>query len=229
MKTNELTEALRAELYDNKWCQQDFEKYDVDIIRESPEPFFWLCRTNGTSLMRCGIASLLKQFSNERGRFEVFRNPNAPIEGLLYYKNSAYPQKMFYWDGFSVQRITFDELEEIWHNLSSSLLGVLREEHSEEWEAREDILEIKFASDETARRYREALEVADNLADDSLARCVEGLRHHSRISMCHHILIGSDFVKYGFQFTEVIAGNPYIVGGIIPDFHKEHDRWQIHT
>lgn len=229
MKTNELIEALRAELYDNKWCQQDFEKYDVDIIRESPEPFFWLCRINGTNIMRCGMSSFLKRFGNERGRFEVFRNPNAPIEGLLYYKNSAYPQKCFYWDGFNLQYVTLDDVEEIWRNLSDGFLKELRVEHWKEWETREDILEVRFGSDGVARRYREALEVADNLADDSLARCVERLKHHPKISMCHYVLIESDFVKHGFQFTEVVAHNSYLVGGIIPDFHKEHDRWQIHT
>lgn len=229
MKTNELIEALRAELYDDKWCQQDFEKYDVDSIRESPESFFWLCRTSGTSIMHCGMSYLMKRFGDERVRFETFRNPNAPIDGLLFYKNSAYPQKCFYWDGFSLQRITFDELETVWHNLSNKFIEALREEHPEEWEAREDILEIHFASDEAARRYREALEFADNLADDSLARCVERLTHRSRISMCHYIMIEADFVKHGFRFTEVVASKPNLVGGIISDFHKTNNRWQIHT
>lgn len=224
MKTNELIEALRAELYDNKWCQQDFEKYDLPAIKESSAPFFWLCRINGTSLVSMDMGRLCRKFADHRNLFALFRNPNEPIEALLYYKTSAYPQKCFYWDGFNLQCVTLDDVEEIWHNLSDGLLEALREECSDEWAARDELLPVKFASGETEERYKKALEHSDSLADESLARCVERLTKHPRYSLYHHITIGSDFVEHGFTFGEFVDNKCVLSGGIIPDFHKGHDR-----
>lgn len=229
MKTNELIEALRSELYSDKYCISDFLKWDVPAIKASGEPFFWLVNTNGTHLVFCGTTRINEVLGTEAGRMRVFRDPHAPIAAITYYKDSAYPTKVFYWDGFNLQRVTIDEVCMIWDNLSERLIQRAMSEYPEEYAQRDALLPVRFASPETEERYKKSLEYSDDLADESLARCVERLTKYPRCAINQYILISTDFVEHGYDFAEMVNDKCAINGGIIPSFKKGYERWQIHT
>ncbi len=229
MTTENLIEALRSELYDDKYCQSDFEKYDVDAIQASSEPFFWLVNSCGTHLVYCGTSQINEMLESETGRMRVFQNPYSPIAAITYYRGSAYATKVFYWDGFNLQRITVDDCCLIWDHLAARSITKAREEYNDEWLIRNELLPIKFASKETEENYRESLEYSDALGDDSLARCVERLTKYQRVAADQYILISADFTEHGYCFGEMVNGECIMNGGIIPDLKKPEDRWQIHT
>lgn len=229
MKTNELIEALRSELYDDKYCISDFEKWDVSAIETSSEPFFWLVNTCGTHLVFCGTSQISEILGTEAGRMRVFRDPCSPIAAITYYKGSAYPTKVFYWDGFNLQRVTIDEVPMIWDNLSERSIQRAMSEYPEEYAQRDALLPVRFASLETEERYKKSLQYSDDLADESLARCVERLTKYPRMAINQYILISTDFVEHGYNFAEMTNNKCTINGGIIPNFKKGYERWQIHT
>lgn len=229
MKIDELIEALRSELYSDKYCISDFEKWDVSAIKASSEPFFWLVNTCGTHLVFCGTSQINEILRTEAGRMRVFRDPHAPIAAITYYKNSAYPTKVFYWDGFNLQRVTIDEVCMIWDNLSERPIQRAMLEYPEEYAQRDALLPVRFASSEAEERYKKSLEYSDELADESLARCVERLTKYPRMATNQYILISTDFVEHGYCFAEMVNDKCAINGGIIPCFRKGYERWQIHT
>lgn len=229
MKTREqLIEAMRNELFDSAYCMSDFSKWDVHAIECSLEPFFWLVST-GTHLVRCGTTQITGILGVEAGRMRVFRDPYSPISAITYYEHSNYPKKLFYWDGFDLHKITFEEARVIWGNLASWSIAQAKVEYVEEYRLRDELLPIKFASKETEESYRESLEYSDALGDDSLARCVERLTKYQRVAVDQYILISADFTEHGYCFGEMVNGECIMNGGIIPDLKKSEDRWQIHT
>lgn len=229
MTTNELIEALRSELFDDKYCISDFEECDVLAIKNSCEPFFWLINPCGTHLVYCGTTQINGMLATEMGRMRVFRDPRNSIASITYYKDSAYPTKVFYWDGLNLQRTSIEHCCIIWDRLSARSIARAREEHVDEWLNRNELLPVKFASKETEESYRKSLEYSNVLADESLTRCTERLTEHPRIAVDQYILISADFTKHGYCFSEIANGKCLISGGIIPNLDKAENRWQIHT
>lgn len=54
----EIINQMRDELYDTKSCQHDFEKYDVEALAKTNEPFFWMVRELGTTLCNIGFPNI---------------------------------------------------------------------------------------------------------------------------------------------------------------------------
>ena len=226
--TEEFIQQLRNELYSGKFCQSDFEKYDVASLQTSTEPFFWMCREQGTSLVFVGAASINEMLSTEAKRIQIFRDNHAPIGAFTYFANYK-NVKYFYYDGFKLAKISVYELVSIWEHLICDSLQKAEDEYIEEYQVCDLQLDVKFASDEDEKYYLETLEKADELADDSLARCVKRLTEWARCAVDHYIRICKDYVDNSFYFTEVINDEPRVCGGIIADMDKTDNRWTIHT
>lgn len=223
-----IIEQMRAELYDTRLCRSDFEKYDVESLEKNTEPFFWLVREHGTSLVKMGATEIARWFSKEHFRFEMFRNPKSPFESILYYKNYEHI-KVFYWDGFDLRHVTMQEAINIYSNLVVPMFAKKMNEHPEEYEMRDKPLEIRFMSETTEKRYQADLKYAESLNDTSLQDCVNRLSRWCRKAVNHYIAISSDFSEHGYCFCEMVNDEPNINGGIIMSQYAEKNRWSTHT
>ena len=224
----EIIEQMRAELYDSRLCRSDFEKYDVEELKENTEPFLWMAREHGTALLKIGSSEIERWFSNERNRFSMFRGHDAPFINISYYSNCEH-LKLFYWDGLDLRRITVQDAASIYDNLVMPMWKQMVKRYPEEYEIRDKPLEIRFVCEETEKRYQADLLYAQELNDTSLQDCVNRLSHWRRIAVDHYISISSDFTEHGYCFCEMENGKPLINGGIIMHQNAEKNRWSIHT
>lgn len=223
-----IIDQMRNELYNNKLCIEDFEKYDRQMIDERDgEPFFWLVRPMGTHFVQIGPTAMRHFMENQACRFSWFRDRNAPIMSVTYW-NEDPEFKYFFFDGLNLVRIEPDDVPEIFYNIWGNEYNLLKITHIEEFNMRDNILDVDM-SDETREKYCEALDFADTLEDTSLYDCLSRLQHHARFSCDHKIKVYTDFAKLSFGFTEMIDGQPRLVGGIIYSEHSEKNRWSIHT
>ena len=139
---NKFIEQMRAELYDTRLCRSDFEKYDVEELKENTEPFFWMVREHGTTLLKIGASEIARWFSNECCRFDMFRNPDAPFGYISYYSNYEH-LKIFYWDGLDLRRITMQDAANIYDNLVTPMWEQKIQQYPKEYEMRSKPLEIQ--------------------------------------------------------------------------------------
>lgn len=219
---------MRAELSDTRLCHSDFENYDVEELKENTEPFFWTVRKHGTTLLKIGASEITRWFSNECCRFDMFRNHDAPFVHISYY--SKYDHlKIFYWDGLDLRRISMQDAVEIYDNLVMPMWWQKIQQYPKEYEMRSKLLEIRFMSEETEKRYQADLLYAQGLNDTSLQDCVNRLSCWCRKAVDHYISISSDFTEHGYCFCEMVNGEPRINGGIIMSQYAEKNRWSIHT
>lgn len=225
---NKFIEQMRAELYDTRLCRSDFEKYDVEALKENTEPFFWLVRECGTSLLKIGASEITRWFSNEWGRFDMFRHPDYHFSCISCYSNYE-DLKVFYWDGLDLRRITMQDAANIYNNLVTPMWEQKIQQYPKEYEMRSKPLEIRFMSEETEKRYQADLLYAQGLDDTSLQDCVNRLSHWCRKAVDHYISISSDFTEHGYCFCEMVNGEPRINGGIIMSQYAEKNRWSTHT
>lgn len=225
---NKFIEQMRAELYDTRLCRSDFEKYDVEELKENTEPFFWMVREHGTTLLKIGASEIVRWFSNECCRFDMFRNPDAPFGYISYYSNYEH-LKIFYWDGLDLRRITMQDAANIYDNLVTPMWEQKIQQYPKEYKMRNQPLEIRFMSEETEKRYQADLLYAQGLDDTSLQDCVNRLSHWCRKAVDHYISISSDFTEHGYCFCEMVNGEPRINGGIIMSQYAEKNRWSTHT
>ena len=221
-------EQMRAELYDTCLCRSDFEKYDVEELKKNTEPFFWMVREHGTSLLKIGASEIERWFSNESCRFDMFRNPNSPFCYISYYSNCDH-LKIFYWDGLDLRRITMEDAANIYSNLVTPMWEQKIQQYPKEYEMCSKPLQIRFMSEETEKRYQTDLLYAQGLNDISLQNCVNRLSRWCRRAVDHYISISRDFTEHGYCFCEMINGEPRINGGIIMSQYAENNRWSIHT
>lgn len=225
----QVIDALRHELFDDIWCHNDFEKYDVPALKSSNEPFLWLVYPDGTHLTMCGASAISQLFDNEANRIQMFREPKAPISALLYQGKHNDRYKCFYWSGYKLERISVNEAADIWGNLIGQTLVKAQREHVEECHNCEDPLPIKFASEQAENAYLKETQLAKEMDDGSLLDCVKRLQNWKRCELNHYILITMDFTDHSFCFTEMVNETPHTNGGIIADFRKQNNRWSIHT
>ncbi len=225
----QVIDTLRHELFDDVWCHNDFEKYDVPTLRQSNEPFLWLVYPSGTHLTMCGAMAISQLFDNEAKRIQMFQDPKAPISALLYQGRSNDRYKCFYYSGYKLERISVNEAADIWGNLIGQSLVKAQREHVEEYHNSEDPLPIKFASEQTENAYLKETQLAKEMGDCSLLDCVKRLQNWTRCAVNHYILLSMDFTDHSFCFTEMVNETPRINGGIIADFGKQNNRWSIHT
>lgn len=224
----EIIDQMRAELYDTRLCRSDFEKYDLETLKDNTEPFFWMIRDYGTTLVKIGASEIARWFSKEHFRFDMFRNPDAPLSSISYYSKCEH-QKVFYWDGLDLRRITMQDAFNIYNNLVTPVWEREIKLHPVEYEMRDKPLEIRFGSEETERRYQASLKYAEELNDTSLQDCINRLSHWCRKAVNHYISISSDFTEHGYCFCEMVNDKPNINGGIIMSQYVETNRWSTHT
>lgn len=222
----EIIDKMRSELYNTNLCQKDFEKYDVETLAQTNEPFLWMVREFGTTLCNIGFSKHLKLFNNECCRMVIMRDKIALIQSILYWNDPS--AKYFYYDGWKLHRIIKEEVRDIYMNVYEASINQMIEEHPEE--ANMAIQPLKLEIRESAREALEkAKEFADSLNDTSLKDCLNRLTIYSRAAIDHVIEIYRDCAKYSFGFAERINGEYRICGGIIYAEYRTEKRWQIHT
>lgn len=219
---------MRAELYDTRLCRSDFEKHDVEELKNNTEPFFWMVREYGTHLLKIGATEITRWFSNEWRRLDMFRNPDYHFSYIFLYSNYE-DSKVFYWDGLDLRRISMQDAVDIYDNLVMPMWWQKIQQYPKEYEMRIKLLEIRFMSEETEKRYQADLLYAQGLDDTSLQDCVNRLSCWCRKAVDHYISISSDFTEHGYCFCEMVNGEPRINGGIIMNQYAEKNRWSIHT
>ena len=225
----EVIEQMRTQLYDTDWCRKDFEIYSK-TLKETTEPFFWMVREYGTSLVKLGVSEIQRWFSNEVLRMAIFREMSMPLDSLMYYTNSGCGAwKLFYLDGLTLTRISKMDMLTIFNNLVCAYWADKTNEFKEEFNMCNKPLEIKFASIEAERAFNQSLEYAKELNDNSLNECVSRLSKWVRIAVDHCIVLSCDFTEHGFYFQEKVNGEPKICGGIIMDKSAKEKRWSTHT
>lgn len=231
MKKEELIQSLRNRTFNTQWCKNDFEKYDVQTIEHTNEPFFWFASENGTHLAECGAKTLNDWFSVEAKRFSIFRDQYAPIQSILYYEGlvSESKYRLIYFDGFMLVDIPMNQLKTIWNSLTNDLLEAKKDEYRNEWLIREELLPVRFESNQDEKDYLETCEFSDRLGDDSFARCIQRLTKYPRLAVNHYILISRNYNNHDYYFEEVINGQCALNGGIIYDPDKTENHWQIYT
>ena len=214
-----------AELNDTRYCKSDFE-YDLRALNGYNEPFFWMVRKNGTSLCIIGVTQLIGWSKSQMKRFQLFRDKNCAISGILCWNE---PAKYFYYDGFELVSVTKEDIPEIFNSVFDKFYEELKEEYCNEYEMCNEPLEIRYASEETEKRMSETIRFSEEMSDDSLKECVERLTKHCRMSTDHYIQIYTDFAKHSFGWSEMLNGNCRMNGGIIYHDYKKDNHWQIHT
>lgn len=224
----EIIEQMRAELYNTRLCRSDFEKYDVEALKENTEPFFWMVREHGTTILKIGASEIERWFSNERYRLDMFRDPASPF-GCIFYYSSYESLKIFYWDGLDLRRISMQDATNIYDNLVTPMWKQKTQQYPKEYEMCNKPLEIRFVNEEVEKRYKADLLYARGLNDTSLQECVNRLSCWCRKAVDHYISISSDFTEHGYCFCEMVNGNPNVNGGIIMSQYAEKNRWSIHT
>lgn len=224
--TKEILDQMRSELFDTHWCKQDFEKYDIKELEDSWEPFFWCVREGGTSLVHIGPTRMGEYMANQTCRFAWFREENAPLMSIIYWKDPSY--KFFYWDGFVLKQVHREDIEDIFMNIWRSEYERLMEKYSDEFDLRREPLQIRM-TDEIKKRYDATVGLGIELNDHSLEDCIERLSHYTRCAIDHYVEIYGDFAKNSFGFCEWVNGQQRLVGGIIYSDYVNENRWSIHT
>ena len=224
----EIIEKLRAELFDGSYCHSDFEKYDVPALEASEEPFFWLAYEYGTSMVRIGVTSINSFFESEKMRIAMFQDSFTPIGSITYYKTYE-KKKCFYWDGYTLQEVSIEDVAAIYNRLTDKIYKEMCEKYAVELEVANKPLEIRFSTPEQEQRYKEVLKYAEELEDESLSNCVFRLSQWRRCAVNQYIRIGYDFADKSFSFVDMINDEPNINGGIIYSSYSKQNRWSIHT
>lgn len=221
-----IIEQMTAELNDTRFCKSDFE-YDLKSLNGYDGPFFWMVRQNGTSLQLIGASEMLKWKECQGMRFQMFRDKNWAIASIMYWNEPN--TKYFYYDGISMVSVTKEDIPVIWDALFSSFLNMVIEEHQDEYNIKDEPLDIEYASEETEKRMKEAMKLAEGMQDTSLQACLDNLSKHWRSSDNHVIQIYNDFAKHSFGWSEIINGKCVMNGGLIYHDYKKNDHWQIHS
>lgn len=224
----EIIKKLRSELFEGTWCHNDFEKYDVPALEASDEPFFWLCYEDGTSLVHIGATAINSFFKSEKNRIAMFQDSLTPISWITYHKHDK-NKKCFYWDGYALQQISIEDVEVIYARLTDDIYKKMCEKYADELAVANKPLEVRFSTPEQEQRYRETLKFAEELEDESLAKCVFRLTQWKRCAVNQYIKIGYDFADKSFSFVDMINEEPGTNGGIIYSKHSQQNRWSIHT
>lgn len=223
MTTEELIKKMQDELYDNHYCKQDFEKYDVKAISECCEPFLWEVREYGTSLIGIGPTKVLEWFATESSRICIFQDFHAPIS-IISRKSPSKDRKLFYFDGLSFMRIEPCQAYELYDNLWTNVIRREFDNHPEEAGMASTPLKLVF-SEGALQRKLECEEKQREMGNGSFTECLQRLEKWTRMAVDHEIRIGIDFCDLSFTFGEYVNGSLRINGGII--FHG--DKWCIHT
>ena len=223
----DIISQMEANLYDTSWCKNDFP-YDLKILEEQTEPFFWMVRKCGTSICSVGSLQMLAIMKNQASRFHVFRDKYAYISNFMYHADDS-SAKFFYFDGLSLNQIDKLDVLKIYDSLFSEVYEFMKREYVSEYEICNEPLEIKYASEDTKKIMDVALEFADEMHDDSLKNCLEHLSNYLRIAVNQYILIGHDFEQLCFTFSEYINDECKMQGGVICSQGEKGNRWQIHT
>lgn len=229
MKKHEIIETLRSYVHNTKACRSDFEKYDIAALEKSSEPFLWMVREYGTSLVFVGAKSINEWFKDENWRIRMFQCNTAPIGAFTYYIESGDVCKFFYYDGLTLKEITSQDVMTIYNNLTKDILKSKAAQYAEEAAVCKSALEIRFCSEETREKYQKSLEYAQTLNDSSLKDCVERLTKWRRCAVNHYVQISQDFTTHGYTFCEMINEHAGVCGGIIMNSRVEQNRWSIHT
>lgn len=224
----EIIKKLRSELFEGTWCHNDFEKYDVPSLEASEEPFFWLCYEDGTSLVHIGATAINSFFKSEKNRIAMFQDSLTPISWITYHKGVK-NKKCFYWDGYILQQISIEDVEAIYAHLIDGIYKEMCEKYADELAIANKPLEVRFSTPEQEQRYKETLKFAEELEDESLAKCVFRLTQWKRCAVNQYIKIGYDFADKSFSFVDMINEEPGTNGGIIYSKHSQQNRWSIHT
>jgi hypothetical protein len=114
----DIIDMMRSELYDDKFCQNDFEKYDLESINKFDEPFLWLVRPSGTHIAHIGPTAMREFENNKSCRFAWYRDEFAPIMSVVYWNNMP-DLKYFFYDGIYLLRIKAEEVKEIFRERGS--------------------------------------------------------------------------------------------------------------
>lgn len=221
-----LIEQMRAELFSGKFCISDFEDYDVININKSSEPFFWMVRRNGTTLLQIGL-TMEHNLGKQNIRMEVMRNHNALISSIMYWNEEC--AKYFYWDGWKLHPIEKTDIPVIFKNVWGARIARLAIDFPEEYAMANKPLELRMANDKVEVKFKKVKEIARDIHDESFMDCVERLKNWRRISTNQYIEIYDDFTKNSFGFAEMLDGDSNICGGIIYHANLNDNRWQIHT
>lgn len=233
-----IIDKMRSYLSENENCIKDFEKYDIKELEENWEPFFWMVREYGTSLLHIGPSRMNNLFRNETSRFQIFRDNDAPIASLKYWGDNG---RIFFYDGFQLVEIHSIDIECIYANIWYNEIERVKEEHIAEFEMCDKPLEIRM-EECVAAKLDASMAFAKSISDTSLEECLARLSKHSRLGVDHYITIMSDFSEHGYLFFENLNGECRMNGGII--YHGNHKEgykenssvqinpsygWSIHT
>lgn len=233
-----IIDKMRSYLSENENCIKDFEKYDIKELEENWEPFFWMVREYGTSLLHIGPSRMNNLFRNETSRFQIFRDNDAPIASLKYWGDNG---RIFFYDGFQLVEIHSIDIECIYANIWYNEIERVKEEHIAEFEMCDKPLEIRM-EECVAAKLDASMAFAKSISDTSLEECLARLSKHSRLGVDHYITIMSDFSEHGYLFFENLNGECRMNGGIIyhgnpKEGYKENSSvqinpsygWSIHT
>ena len=221
----EIIDFMKTQLFDNRWCKNDFEKYDLKRLECEDKEFLWQVGSEGTSLVFVGSSEIYQWYEKESMRMAIFRDFYAPISYAL---DVNHPDaKTYYYDGNRIWEAGASQIMTIYRDHYWKYHRQMIAKHFTDYLVKDAPLEIRFMGN-TEETVKEALEYAASLDDTSLWECLERLSKYTRQAVNHYVEIYDDFTKYGFTFAEMINGKTRLVGGIIM-----HDlpgnRWSIHT
>ena len=223
-----LLAQMRAELYDTSCCKSDFEDYDVKNIGYTTEPFLWMCRRYGTSMMSLGPCAVERMFDTQSKRLELFRDFDAYLDVLNYYSNQD-DFKCFYWNGLQLIRVTMGEVFKVYEAHVTEYYEKIKERYPEEVKGCDTFLDVKFHSEDSEREYGRVKNMSMQMGDNSFLMCIQRLKERKRVSLDEHIMLSKDRMDNSFYFEFVVDGKVISNGGIIYHEYKEDNKWEIHT
>lgn len=221
-----IIEQMRSLLSPERFCQSDFE-YDVKALENTNEPFLWMVRDQGTSLVKLGAGEMRKHFHYEQLRMELMRNAESPLSSFKYL--ASLEAKFYYYDGLELRQIKKADTTTIYLSLWGDSIKTLPEFYPTEYAAISKPLELRMASEQVAAKFKRVKEVARDLHDTSFMACMERLKSWTRRAVDQHIEISDDFTENSFSFCEITNGTPGINGGVIYSSYAKENRWSTHT
>lgn len=221
----EIINQLRAELPTDRFCQQDFNAYDIPELSNTSGPFLWAVTESSTHLLRLDIDFINESLDKESTRLALFRDSGYLLHHLGL---STELRKIFYYNGDTLTPATYSEAQTIYYNTINPNISRYKSKYPADSIVCHDYLDVRFING-AAERYEADTKYAEELDDASLTNCIGRLHRWTRRAVNHYIVITTDFLDHSYLFQEFINNKPGVNGGIIMHPTRENNHWSIHT
>lgn len=217
----EILEQMKSYLGDNGWQERDFS-IDQDALEGKNEPFVWLVRNSGTSLLLLGKSMEIKM-DGERFRMRVFKDKLFPIRNILFWAKNE-DSRVYYYDYLDLREIRVEDVEKLYLSMWGDYIEELKERYRDELDALWKPIEV-IPKYDCRRHLEEQLTFAKSMNDESLQRIIDRLGNRERDAVDHKICLYKNG-QHEFYIAEKVNGEMTSSGEIVFHENKSDNRWE---